>query len=274
MDLHEKIFAAADYVRKRLEGRTPFAGIILGSGLGKLAGKIQDPITIPYKDIPGFPVSTAIGHAGNFIAGTLGGKFVLAMQGRFHYYEGYQMWQVTLPVRVMKVLGISYLFVSNAAGGTDPSFNVGDLMIIRDHINLQPNPLIGPNLEDFGPRFPDMTRPYDPRLIAMAEEIAAREGIALRKGVYLSCTGPCYETPAEYRFFRRAGADAVGMSTTPEVIVARHSDIPVYGMSVITDVAHDTEDETYVTDGEAIVRAANAAADKMSLLFERIIESL
>ena len=274
MNLQDKIYAAADYLRGRLEGRTPVAGIILGSGLGKLVGKIQDPVTIPYKDIPEFPVSTAIGHAGNFIAGTLGGQFVLAMQGRFHFYEGYEMWQVTLPVRVMKVLGIRCLFVSNAAGGTNLSFQVGDLMIIRDHINMLPNPLIGRNLDDFGPRFPDMTRPYDPALIARAEQIAREEGISLRKGVYLSCTGPCYETPAEYRFFRAVGADAVGMSTTPEVIVARHSDIPVFGMSVITDVAHDTDDDNYVTDGEAIIRAADAAADKMSLLFERMIETL
>jgi purine-nucleoside phosphorylase len=274
MDLLNNIYAAADSLKVRLAERKPVVGIILGSGLGKLAARIENPLVIPYREIPGFPVSTAIGHAGNFIAGTLGGKEVLAMQGRFHYYEGYEMWQVTLPVRVMKVLGIRYLFVSNAAGGTNPGFTVGDLMIIRDHINLQPNPLIGPNLDDFGPRFPDMTRPYDPALIALAEKIAAENGITLQKGVYLSCTGPTYETPAEYRFYRKVGADAVGMSTTPEVIVARHSDIPVFGMSVITDVAHDTDDENYVTDGEAIVRAANAAADRMSLIFGQLIERL
>ena len=274
MELQEKIYAAAAYLKERLGGRKPLAGIILGSGLGKLANKIQDPVVIPYKEIPEFPASTAIGHAGNFIAGMLGGKFVLAMQGRFHFYEGYAMWQVTLPVRVMKVLGIEYLFVSNAAGGTNFDFKVGDLMIIRDHINLLPNPLIGRNLDDFGPRFPDMTRPYDPSLIALAVRLAEKEGIPLRKGVYLSVSGPSYETPAEYRFFRTVGADAVGMSTTPEVIVARHSDIPVFGMSVITDVAHDTDDEDYVTDGEAIVRAADAAADKMTLLFTQMIENL
>lgn len=274
MELIEKIHAAADCLRSRLDGRTPVCGIILGSGLGRLAGEIQDPVTIPYSEIPGFPISTAIGHAGNFIAGTLGGKFVLAMQGRFHYYEGYEMWQVTLPVRVMKCIGIQYLFVSNAAGGTNPDFHVGDLMIITDQINMLPNPLIGKNLDEFGPRFPDMTRPYDPALIAKATEIAAAKGIPVRKGVYLSVTGPSYETPAEYRFFRRAGADAVGMSTTPEVIVARHSEIPVFGMSVITDVAHDTDDDNYVTDGEAIVRAAAAAADSMTALFKELIESL
>lgn len=274
MNYQETIYNAADAVRSRLKGRIPVAGIVLGSGLGKLADVIQDPVTVPYRDIPGFPVSTAIGHKGNFIVGALGGKCVIAMQGRIHCYEGYPIYQVTLPIRVMKVLGIRYLFVSNAAGGTNLSFKVGDLMIIRDHINLLPNPLIGPNLDDFGPRFPDMTRPYDPALIRKAEEIAAEEGISLQKGVYVACTGPSYETPAEYKYFRSIGADAVGMSTTPEVIVARHSGIPVFGMSVITDVAHATEDEDYVTDGEAIVKAADAAADKMTRLFIRLLESL
>ncbi len=270
----ETIYAASDYVRSKLGDLRPTVGIVLGSGLGKLSDKIENPLTIPYKDIPGFPVSTAIGHKGNFIVGSLGGKTVIAMQGRIHYYEGYDMKQVVLPIRVMKVIGIKYLFVSNAAGGTNFDFHVGDLMIIRDHINLLPNPLIGPNLEDFGPRFPDMTRPYDPSLIRLAEKIAEENSITVRKGVYISCTGPTYETPAEYRYFRSVGADAVGMSTTPEVIVARHSCIPVFGMSVITDVAHATDDEDYVTDGEAIVKAADAAADRMSLIFEKLIERL
>jgi len=270
----ETIYAAADYVKSRLKGRAPKIGIVLGSGLGKLADEISDPIAIPYKDIPGFPVSTAIGHKGTFIVGTLSGKTVIAMQGRIHYYEGYGMDKVVLPIRVMKAIGIEYLFVSNAAGGTNLGYHVGDLMIIRDHINLLPNPLIGPNLDDFGPRFPDMTRPYDPALIRMAEEIAVQEDIQLQKGVYVACTGPCYETPAEYRYFRSIGADAVGMSTTSEVIVARHSSIPVFGMSVITDVAHATDDEDYVTDGEAIVKAADAAADKMTILFKKLIARL
>lgn len=267
----ERINVASDYMDSRLRDLKPEVGIVLGSGLGKLADEIQDPMIIPYKDIPGFPVSTAIGHKGNFINGTLGGKTVIAMQGRIHYYEGYGMDLVVLPIRVMITLGIKYLFVSNAAGGTNLSYHVGDLMIIRDHINLLPNPLIGPNLESFGPRFPDMTRPYDPALIRQVEEIAKEEGIALQKGVYVACTGPCYETPAEYRYFRTIGADAVGMSTTPEVIVARHSSIPVFGISVITDVAHATDDEDYVTDGEAIVKAADAAADKMTLLLKRLL---
>jgi purine-nucleoside phosphorylase len=268
------IHAASDYLVERLDGRKPTVGIVLGSGLGKLADEIQDPLVIPYKDIPGFPVSTAIGHKGNFIIGTLGGKCVIAMQGRIHYYEGYGMNQVVLPIRVMIRMGIQYLFVSNAAGGTNLGFHVGDLMIIRDHINMIPNPLIGPNLDEFGPRFPDMTRPYEPGLIKKAEQIAEEEGIALQKGVYVAVSGPCYETPAEYKFFRLIGGDAVGMSTVPEVIVARHSSIPVFGMSVITDVAHATDDEEYVTDGEVIVAAANAAADRMTVIFRRLIESL
>ena len=274
MSFLDNIKLASEYVGHILDGRTPQLGIVLGSGLGRLADEIEDPLVIPYKRIPGFPVSTAIGHKGNFIVGKLGGKTVIAMQGRIHYYEGYGMNQVTLPIRVMKLLGIRYLFGSNAAGGTNLGYHVGDLMIIRDHINLLPNPLIGPNLDDFGPRFPDMTRPYDPALIRLAEQIAAEKDIPLQKGVYIACSGPCYETPAEYRYFRAIGGDAVGMSTTPEVIVARHSSIPVFGMSVITDVAHDTEDDNYVTDGEAIVRAANAAADKMIALFKEMIVRL
>lgn len=270
----EKINKAAAYVSERLGGRKPAVGIILGSGLGKLAEKIADQVVIPYKEIPGFPVSTAVGHKGNFIAGTLGGKFVIAMQGRFHYYEGYTMELVTLPVRVMKVLGIGCLFVSNAAGGVNFDFKVGDLMIIRDHINLLPNPLIGKNMEEFGPRFPDMTRPYDADLIARSEKIAAELGIDLKKGVYLAGTGPSYETPSEYKFFRLAGADAVGMSTIPEVIVARHSSIPVFGMSVITNEAHDDYAADYENNGDDVVEAADAAADKMTIIFTKIIESL
>jgi purine-nucleoside phosphorylase len=266
--------AAADYLAQRFKGRRPEIGIVLGSGLGKLADQIEDPIVIPYGGIPSFPTSTAIGHKGNFIIGYLGGKCVIAMQGRIHYYEGYPMNQVVLPIRVMIGLGIKYLFVSNAAGGTNPAYHVGDLMIIRDHINLIPNPLIGPNLDSLGPRFPDMTRPYEPALIKKAEAIAKEEGIGLQKGVYVAVSGPCYETPAEYRFFRLIGGDAVGMSTVPEVIVARHASVPVFGMSVITDVAHATDDDDYVTDGEVIVAAAHAAADRMTVIFRRLIAEL
>ena len=270
----ERINTAADYVRGRIGDREITAGIVLGSGLGKLADTIEDAVVIPYKDIPGFPVSTAIGHKGNFIVGKLGGKTVVAMQGRFHYYEGYPMDLVTLPIRVMKVLGIKYLFVSNAAGGVNFDFKVGDLMVITDHINHLPNPLVGPNLDEFGPRFPDMTRPYDPELIAKAESLAQTLGIKLRRGVYFAGTGPSYETPAEYKYFRLIGADAVGMSTIPEVIVARHSSIPVFGISVITNEAHDDYADDYVNDGDDVVDAANAAADKMTLLFTELIKSL
>lgn len=270
----ERIMTAADYVASRLNGHKPVVGIVLGSGLGKLAEKIEDKIVVPYKEIPGFPVSTAIGHKGNFIAGYLGGKPVIAMQGRFHYYEGYTMELVTLPIRVMKVLGIQYLFVSNAAGGVNFDFKVGDLMVITDHISHLPNPLIGPNMPEFGPRFPDMTRPYDLDLRKKAFEIAADLGITLKQGVYFAGTGPSYETPAEYKYFRLIGGDAVGMSTIPEVIVARHSDIPVFGMSVITNEAHDDYAEDYVNDGDDVVVAADAAADRMTTLFTELIASL
>lgn len=270
----KRVYEAADFVKAKLQGKVPFAGIVLGSGLGKLADFIEDQIVIPYKEIPNFAVSTAVGHKGNIIAGMLGGKFVVAMQGRFHFYEGYPMEQVTLPIRVMKVLGIKYLFVSNAAGGVNFDFKVGDLMIIKDHINLLPNPLIGKNMEEFGVRFPDMTRPYEPAMIKLAKEIAEERGIALKEGVYLASTGPTYETPAEYKYFRTIGADAVGMSTIPEVIVARHSSIPVFGMSVITNEAHDDYADDYVNDGDDVVKAADAAAEKMTDLFTQLIAKL
>ena len=270
----ERIDKAADFVRSRIGDARPEVGIILGSGLGKLGDSIEGKTVIPYREIPGFPVSTAVGHKGNFIVGTLGGKTVIAMQGRFHYYEGYPMELVVLPVRVMKRIGIRRLFVSNAAGGVNFDFRIGDLMVIRDHINLLPNPLVGQNLEEFGPRFPDMTRPYDPSMIRAAEKIAAEEGIELKKGVYLAGTGPSYETPSEYKYFRLIGADAVGMSSIPEVIAARHSSIPVFGMSVITNEAHDDYAEDYENNGDDVVAAADAAADRMTLLFRRLIESL
>ena len=270
----ERIMTAAEYVASKLNGHKPLVGIVLGSGLGKLAEKIENPIVIPYKEIPGFPVSTAVGHKGNFIAGYLGGKPVIAMQGRFHYYEGYTMDLVTLPIRVMKVLGIEYLFVSNAAGGVNFDFKVGDLMVITDHISHLPNPLIGPNMVEFGPRFPDMTRPYDLNLRAKAFKFAEELGIELKQGVYFAGTGPSYETPAEYKYFRLIGGDAVGMSTIPEVIVARHSDIPVFGVSVITNEAHDDYAEDFANDADDVVEAADAAADKMTVLFTAIIASL
>ena len=270
----ERIYAAADYLKGQLGDRKPVVGIVLGSGLGRLAASVEDPLVVPYKNIPGFPVSTAIGHKGNFIIGKLGGKEVIMMQGRIHYYEGYSMDLVTLPTRVMKVIGIKWLFVSNAAGGVNYDYRIGDLMIIKDHICQQPNPLIGPNMDEFGPRFPDMTRPYDPALIAKAEKIATELGIKVHKGVYYGGTGPTYETPSEYKYIRIIGGDATGMSTIPEVITARHSDIPVFGMSVITNEAHDDYAEDYKNDGDDVVKAADAAAGKMCQIFLKLIESL
>ena len=270
----EKIHTAADYVTDVLAGRKPEIGIVLGSGLGKLADQIEHPLVVPYKDIPGFPVSTAIGHKGNFIVGELGGKCIIAMQGRIHYYEGYGMDLVVLPIRVMMTVGIKKLFVSNAAGGVSFDLHIGDLMIIKDHINLLPNPLIGPNMDHLGPRFPDMTRPYDPSLIALAKQVAADQGITLKEGVYVGGTGPSYETPAEYKYFRLIGGAAVGMSTVPEVIAARHAGVPVFGISVITNEAHDDYAEDYVNDGDEVVIAANKAADKMTALIREMIERL
>lgn len=269
-----RIDEAASFIREKLGGRKPFALVVLGSGLGKLADSVENAVVIPYTTIPHFVKSTAVGHKGNLICGELGGKFICAMQGRFHYYEGYQMEQVTFPVRVMKRLGAEYMFVSNAAGGVNFDYKIGDLMIIKDHISLFPNPLIGKNLDELGPRFVDMTRPYDLALIKKMEEIAAEKGIILHKGVYLGNTGPTYETPAEYKFYRTAGADAVGMSTIPEVIVARHAGITVFGMSVITNEAHDDYAADYVNDPDEVVDAANASADKMGLLFTTLLQRL
>lgn len=269
----EIIEDAAAFLSSWLDGRKPLVGIILGSGLGELANEIEDPIVVPYVMVPGFPAATAVGHKGNFICGLLGGKCVLAMQGRYHYYEGYGMDTVVLPVRVMIKLGIKYLLVSNAAGAMNKSFAIGDLMLIRDHINLLPNPLIGPNLDEFGPRFPDMTCAYDLELQARMLSVASRQGVKLQRGIYVSCTGPCYETPAEYAFYRAIGGDDVGMSVTPEVIVARHAGIRVLGMSVITDVAHEAGDD-YVTDENEIVRQADLASRKMTGLFRELIASL
>ena len=265
----EKIHGAADYVVETMAGRKPEIGIVLGSGLGKLAEQIENPLVIPYKDIPGFPVSTAIGHKGNFIVGTLGGKTVIAMQGRIHFYEGYGMEMVVLPIRVMMTVGIETLFVSNAAGGVSFHLHIGDLMIIRDHINLLPNPLIGPNMDQLGPRFPDMTRPYDPSLIKLAKKIADKQGVVLKEGVYVGDTGPSYETPAEYKYYRLIGGDAVGMSTVPEVIVARHGGMEVFGMSVITDLGG--EGIFVDVSHEEVQKAAATAEPIMSHVMQEII---
>ena len=240
----------ASFLAACISGK-PETAVILGSGLGSLADAIEEPTIIPYQQIPHFMRSTASGHKGNFICGKLGGKSILAMQGRFHYYEGYTMEQVTFPIRVMKLLGIKNLFVSNAAGGINTSFKVGDLMIIRDHINMMPNPLIR-------------------EFIRLMEEIAAEKQIALKKGVYVGLTGPSYETPAEYAFYGKAGGDAIGMSTVPEVIVARHCGIRVFGMSVITNEGYHFADD-FVNDANDVIEAANRAAERMTTLFSELI---
>ena len=270
----KRIQEAADFILAAAGGKKPEVGIVLGSGLGKLADAIEAEAVIPYAKIPHFARSTAVGHKGNFIFGKLSGKYVCAMQGRFHYYEGYDMEQVSLPIRVMAALGIRTLLVSNAAGGLNQSFHTGDLMIIRDHINQLPNPLLGPNFAEFGERFPDMTAAYDLDLIKLVEQIAKKEKIKVQKGVYLGNTGPSYETPAEVRFYLAIGADAVGMSTVPEVLVARHCGIRVFGMSVITNVSNVDNASTVLNDGDDVVRAADAAADRMSTLFRQLIAAL
>jgi len=263
---------AADFISAKIYGK-PETAIILGSGLGTMAELIEQAVVIPYGDIPHFVSSTATGHKGNLICGMLGGKTVLAMQGRFHYYEGYTMQQVTFPVRVMKLLGVKNLLVSNAAGGVNHSFKVGDLMIITDHINRMPNPLIGKNDDLFGTRFPDMTRAYDREFIRLMEEIAATHDIQIKKGVYIGLTGPSYETPAEYMFCGKIGADAVGMSTVPEVIVARHAGLRVLGLSVISNEGHHFADD-FVNAGEDVVVAANQASGRMTLLFRELINRI
>lgn len=232
----EKIKESVDFITSQVNNK-PKVGIILGSGLGGLTREIQIEKEIPYSEIPNFPVSTVEGHAGHLIIGKLGDQQVVAMQGRFHFYEGWTMQDIAFPIRVMKFLGIQLLIVSNASGGLNPDFNVGDIMVITDHINLMgTNPLIGPNIKEFGPRFPDMKEAYDHQLIENVKNIATREGISLQMGVYAGVTGPTFETPAEYKYMHILGADAVGMSTVPEVITARHMQIPVFAVSVITDL--------------------------------------
>ena len=235
LNLKQKIEESVAYVRKHLR-QTPEVGVILGTGLGNLAAQIQERVEIDYGKIPHFPVSTAIGHKGVLVIGRVAGRSIIAMEGRFHYYEGYSMQEVTYPVRVMKALGTKILIVSNAAGGMNPEYQSGDLMVISDHINLMgDNPLRGPNDDSLGPRFPDMIEPYSSDLVKLTETVAKRLNIRLHKGVYVGVSGPNLETRAEYRFLRNIGADAVGMSTVPEVIVAVHTGMKVLGISCITD---------------------------------------
>ena len=267
--MYKKIRETADWLRQRMPN-APEKAIVLGSGLGELAKRIERLQTFPYREIPNFPVSTVEGHTGELIFGRLGGVDVMAMEGRFHYYEGWTMQEVTFPVRVMYELGIKTLYVSNAAGGTNPDFRIGDLMIITDHINFMPeSPLHGPNIPT-GPRFPDMSEAYSKDLIALADRVAAEHGIKVRHGVYIATQGPTYETPAEYRMFARWGADAVGMSTVPEVIVAHHCGIKTFGLSIITDLG-GMENPMKITH-EEVLRAAEAAQPYMATLIEEMVK--
>jgi len=252
----------------------PQYGIILGTGLGNLAGEIKKEYELNYEDIPNFPVSTVESHRGKLIFGELSGKRIMAMQGRFHYYEGYTMKELTFPVRVMKALGIDTLFISNAAGGTSEKIKTGDLMILRDHINLLPDhPLRGKNYDTLGPRFPDMLHTYDKQLIEKALQIARKHNISCHTGVYAALSGPCLETPAEYNYMHAIGADAVGMSTVPEVIVARHMNMRVFAISVITDVGYPVE-AIRETTLEDVLRVAKATEPKMTLIMKELIGSL
>jgi len=267
----EKIIETVEFLRAK-GILNPEAGIILGTGLGGLTSKIENRIEIDYKEIPHFQVSTVEGHAGKLIFGDFGGKKIVAMKGRFHYYEGYSVAQMTLPVRVLKYLGIKYLFLSNAAGGVNQSFHIGDIMVITDHINLLPNPLIGQNDERLGPRFPDMSEAYDKSLIERATEIAGKNNIAIRKGVYLATSGPTFETPAEYKHFRTIGADSVGMSTAPEVIIARHMGLACFAVSIITDLG--VEGKIEYTTHEIVQREAEKAEARMTTIMTELISSL
>jgi len=271
--LLQQIQEATTYLKGQIQGFVPQVGIILGTGLGSLVDDIAVEFTVSYETIPHFPVSTVESHKGKLLFGTLSGKKVVCMQGRFHYYEGYSMQQVSFPVRVMKMLGIEQLIVSNAAGGLNPGFQTSDLMIIQDHISLflPENPLRGANLDTLGDRFPDMSEVYDSALIEKAISIAQQHGIRAHKGIYVSVTGPQLETRSEYRMLRQLGADAVGMSTVPEVIVARHMDLPVFGISVITDLCiPETLEKAEISK---ILAAAFKAEPLMTLIIKELIQA-
>jgi purine-nucleoside phosphorylase len=271
-DIIQQLQETTAYIRN-LYPHTPLAGIVLGSGLGNFAAEIKVEKEIPYKDIPHFPVSTVEGHSGKLLFGELSGRKIVAMAGRFHFYEGYTAEQVTYPIRVMKFLGIQYLLVSNAAGGVNPGFNVGDLMLITDHISLAiVNPLLGKNHEALGPRFPDMSEPYSKDLQQRVKTIAAAENITLRQGVYFGVTGPTFETRAEYKMIHLLGGDAVGMSTVQEVITAIHMNVPVVAISVITDLG--IRDEENVITHEEVLEAAHAAEPKLSAIFKQLVGGL
>ena len=271
-DLKAKVIESVEFINQKSKIK-PKIAIILGTGLGRLAENIKGKEIIPYSKIPNFPISTVQSHSGNLVLGKLGNKEVVAMQGRFHYYEGYNLKEVTFPVRVMKKLGADIIIISNAAGGMNRFFKRGDLMLITDHINLfGDNPLIGPNDEELGPRFPDMSEAYSQQLIKLAKKIALKEKIRLREGVYAGLTGPTLETPAEYRFLISIGADAVGMSTVPEVIVANHMGMKVLGISCITDLAIDGV--IVKTALEKILKTASDAEPIMTKLIEKVIKKI
>ena len=268
----EKIKATANYIKERIQA-TPETGIILGTGLGGLVNEIEIIDSIPYTDIPDFPVSTVEGHEGRLIYGKLGNKEVLAMQGRFHYYEGYSMNEVVFPVRVMKFVGVTQLFVSNASGGLNPDWQVGDIILINDHINFFPeHPLHGKNKPELGPRFPDMSQVYDETLRNNAKQIALENNINLKEGVYIGVQGPTFETPAEYKMFRILGADVIGMSTVPEVIVARHMNLKVFGISIVTDSG--VPGEIVEISHEEVQEVAMKAEPKMTVIMKKLIESI
>ena len=267
----EKINETTEFLRS--EGIIdPDAGIILGTGLGGLTARMKNCIEIDYRNIPNFPVSTVEGHDGKLIYGDFGGRKIVAMKGRFHYYEGYGPEQVSFPVRILKYLGIKCLFLSNAAGGVNPEFQIGDIMVITDHINLLPNPLLGQNDDRIGVRFPDMGEAYDKYLIKKALIIAGENKIRIHKGVYLATSGPTFETPAEYKYFRIIGADAVGMSTTPEVIIARHMNLPCFAVSVITDLG--VEGKIEYTTHESVQNEAAKTEARMTTIMTEMISSL
>jgi len=271
--MYQSIQETVQYIKQRTNNFEPEIGIVLGTGLGGLVTEIEVEFSLMYSNIPNFPISTLEFHSGKLIFGTLNGKKVVAMQGRLHYYEGYSMQQITFPIRVMKALGIQWLFVSNAAGSLNPAFKKGDLMVINDHINLQPeSPLRGRNDADMGPRFPDMSAPYNKNLIGKALEIAQANDITCHQGVYVSVTGPNLETKAEYKYLRIIGADAVGMSTVPEVIVANHMSVPVFAISVLTDEGFP--EDLQPTSLEEIIETAKNAEPKMTHILSQLISAL
>ena len=271
--MYQSIQETVQYIKQRTNNFEPQIGIVLGTGLGGLVTEIEVEFSLMYSNIPNFPISTLEFHSGKLIFGTLNGKKVVAMQGRLHYYEGYSMQQITLPIRVMKAMGIQWLFVSNAAGSLNPDFKKGDLMVINDHINLQPeSPLRGRNDADMGPRFPDMSAPYSKELIGRALEIAKANDIICHQGVYVSVTGPNLETRAEYKYLRIIGGDAVGMSTVPEVIVANHMSVPVFAISVLTDEGFP--EDLQPTSLEEIVETAKLAEPKMTHILSQLISAL